>query len=448
VRVSDVARHVEQKQCPNGDLAKLEAVREEKLLWARELQARHLGDYNQEVEAAYMSRNSALRPKAEATVRPYPVQFQPFESDQVDVFQYHQNVIEAGRNARLTTSPPANPSTPPAQSSQPDPATDRNPQQPQPLSKQLPSPTSIEKWKQGIPRAGATLLDDFDPAQNDKLQPSIIDYYDPGDEEGSGRPGPWSAFFNPWENDDLIGLSSCSSSGASSPVAPRFPNTRNQSPAATIHHKSPARTVVTIGGSSTTVTIRAASPTKKAALAMAARTLQGFAPVEPPAARHPSALKQLRTPHGIYGGRPATTYNPRTLVPLRNYKTLMPSNTSNNAVPPARSSSPLSPPRPTQAMTPLKASQALTPSKASLPVQMPLLPEPASVSQILTPTRGPGAVVPAQVEKNLCLDDYDDVKQAIINEIARHNPTNPNFCIRAYYDARIGKYKCPIPQCL
>lgn len=435
LRADALVRHIEQKECPCIDPAKLDAVREQKLWFARELQSRHFGNYDEEVEAAYMSRNSALRPKAEATVRPHPVQFEAFETDQVDVYWYHQNVIEPSRIAR------SNKTAQSEQPSNPVPTVDASRQNPQLSSHETSAPFNVKKEQQSILKAGATLLDDFDPDQNGRLQPSLIDYYDPGTEGGSGRHGPWSAFFNPWENDDLVGLSTCSSSRASSraptPVSSRASTPRAQSSAATVVPKSPTRTIVTIDDDSSTLAHQAAPHAKKAAPAM------------------PSKTSRALTPSRFSGGRAVYTYSPynaRTLMPLRNHNTLKSSEPSDSGVQSAGQSSAVIAPRPSQALAPLKQSQAFEPIKSSTPTassaEKPLLPEPAVVSQALTPTKAPGAVVPALRNSGMPMDDYDEVKQAIANHIARHNPRNPNFRVQNYWVPLIEKYKCPMPQCL
>jgi hypothetical protein len=441
VRVAELVRHIEQKECMRIDAEKLDAVREEKLRFARGLQARHFGDYDEQVEAPYMSRNSALRPKAEATVRPHPVQFEPFETDHVDIYWYHQNVIEPSRIAQSRTITESSSEAPTIKASSP---------KPQLPTYETSPPINIKKWQQSIPKVGASLLDDFDPDENDRLQPSLIDYYDPGAEDGSGRHGPWSAFFNPWENDDLIGLSTCASSRASSPAASRLLTPRAQSPAATIVQNSPARTVVTIVDSSTK-TFQAAAPAKKAAPAMPTKISQALTPAKPSGARPAPTYKHALTPIWGSGGRPASNYNPRTLMPLSNYNLASPT-TSSFAVPPTKNSSAAIAPQPSQALTPLKPSQALTPAKVSpaalSAVQKPLLRERATMYQADTPTEGAGAVVPAQSKNGLHMDDYDEVKQAIIDHNALHDPKNPNFRVQNYWEPRIGKYKCPMPQCL
>lgn len=434
-RATALVRHIEQKECPRIDPAKLDAVREQKLWFARELQARHFGDYNEEVEAAYMSRNSALRPKAEATVRPHPIQFEPFETDQVDVYWYHQNVIEPRRLA---------------QSSNLVPTIDAGHQKPQLPSCPTSAPNHTNEPQQSISKAGASLLDDFDPDQNGKLQPSLVDYYDAGAEDGSGRHGPWSAFFNPWENDDLIGLSTRASSRASSrppsPITSSGATLRAQSPEAAVVSKDPARTVATIDDSSTLAT-RAAPHAEK--------TAQALELAEASSTRPLSTSMQTLPPAKGPGGRAALAcrpYSPRILTPLSNYNIATTSGASGPAVQSTEQSSATVTPQPSQASMALKPTQAVASIKfsaiTSSSVKKPSPSKRADTHQALTPMKAVGAVVPAQSNNALPMDDYDEVKQAIVNHIALHDPRNPDFKVQKYWVPLIGKYKCPMPQCL
>lgn len=367
-----MVRHIEQKQCPRIDIKKLEMVREQKLWFARELQARHLGDYDEEAEAAYMSRNAALRPKAEATVRPYPVQFEVFESDNLDVYAYYQNVLQANRTAESSTATKA---------------IEDLPQASQLPTREQSQPIGTEKGQQDIPKTAASLLDDFDPAEIAKLQPFLIDW-----DQASGDPsGPWSVFFNPWENDDLIGLSTQAASRATSSVQSQMSTPRARSPAPTAADSE--RTIDVALESPSQI----ASSTAKSTPSVTANTAQTLAPGK------------------SYGGRVNHAYNIHTVVPLGNYKTLPSAKSSESAIPHSHDN---------------------------------LAPVTTKVSQALTPIRGPGALVSPQVGSEPPMADFDAVKKSVTDFVARHDPRNPGFRAEDYFNNLIGKYKCPMPQCL
>jgi hypothetical protein len=385
VRVTEVARHVEQNECPRLDVAKLYLLHDKKLAFARELHARHRGDYDAEVEATYMSRNSALRPKAETTVRPYPLQFQPFETDQVDTFWYHQNVIDARRAARVKDTSQQSSVARQDPASETIRVTETTRAASQLFNGGDPAPTDTGEWKHATPRTGDSLLDDFDPIQNQKLQPSLIDYYDPGNESVSGCHDPCSAYFNPWGNDDLIGMSSAASSRSSSPAGSRLSASLGQGATDTDRDKSPTPTVVTLDDSVTTTTVPAALPNDRDARTVTAKATR--------------VLPLVEVPEVVAFGR-------------------------------GRHAS-------------------------TTPVQKLLLPSaPTASTQFWMPAGGSSAVAPFGME-NIPpehdydqLDDYDEVRQIIANELARHNPKSPGFRVQDYFDLRIRKYKCPISQCL
>jgi hypothetical protein len=70
-----MALHIERGECPTISMQKLEEVREKKLKFAKELQKRHRGAYDDPNSHRPTATGSHLRPKAEATVRPNPIQF-------------------------------------------------------------------------------------------------------------------------------------------------------------------------------------------------------------------------------------------------------------------------------------------------------------------------------------------------------------------------------------
>lgn len=391
-----MVRHIEQNDCPRIDTKKLDAVREKKLWFAKELQARHFGDYDEEAEAGYMSRNAALRPKAEATVRPYPVQFEVFESENMDVYAYCQNVLQARRIEESSTA---------AQTAE------VSPQEPQPPTSDLPQPISSEKWEKKTSKTEVSLLDDFDPAEIDGLQPSLIDY----DEGGSGRRGPWSAFFNPWENDDLIGISTDASSHAPTPTTSMNSTPRARSPV--------TATVID--------PLAAVNIERSSAAAVVERTTDD-APTKTPRVDLPpegtsvmiAETSEAMMPDKSYGGSVTPAYNPGTLMPLRNYRALTATQAHDFASPPSQNISDPGTNKGSQALTSVETSQALT------------------------ATRGLGAAAAAQGNIKPLVADFDEVKESFAKFAATHNPENPNFKVQSYWNNIVAKYKCPMPQCL
>ena len=203
MRAADLVRHCEQNQCII-DSNKLAEVREQRISFARALQARHFGDYDEEAETPLMSHNATLRPKAEATVRPYPVQFDPYVTDTHNVYAYYESIkSRRGMGPDNARSAQQTPQASPARTELP--------------SSQSSSPINIHEWQEDVFREDqpqTSLLEDFVPTEHPGLQPSLIDYAEAGE---IGQRGPWSVDFNPWENDDLAGMSSRASSRAASP---------------------------------------------------------------------------------------------------------------------------------------------------------------------------------------------------------------------------------------
>jgi hypothetical protein len=211
-----LVRHIEQKECPVIDTEKLDEAREKKLWFARELQARHFGDYDEAAEAPLMSRNAALRPKAEATVRPYPVQFEVYESENHDVYSYYQNVIQS----RAINSGNVNAKQSGAQKALParlaiaSPAEAEPSQQTDPTTPRRRNPGNAHQddiKEASQDKTGLSLLEDFVPAEQPNLQISLFDYLDSGHRGLPGSDDTWGAFFNPWQNDDLAGMSKAAS---------------------------------------------------------------------------------------------------------------------------------------------------------------------------------------------------------------------------------------------
>ncbi|KAB5545613.1 hypothetical protein GE09DRAFT_1224572 [Coniochaeta sp. 2T2.1] len=493
VRAADLVRHYEQNQCPSMSKAQLDEEREKKMRFARGLQARHLGDYDEEIEAQYMSHNSALRPKTDATVRPYPVQFVVHESDRIDPVKYYQMKREAHKAKQIEASKQELNSTKRASdgseqavhgSMQRDEDFSQvlkaSPQKPQlsgdQSAKQHPCHTPQHKSQ----KATSLLLEDFDP---DDLK-SIKDF------EGSCYPGsPRSVWFNPWDKeDDLICFSSQASTRPPTPDYSPVSAARVGSPAPSKAPSSSASTIILPRGPAAAVVGQdnGTVPTKTSQPA--------------PPARGPSPTPTTMTSSGRFSG-PANQYGyqPFKLMPRNNYDHYLslakasssgmtptqststsirpeisqmstPSKNSSAAVMPGQPSSTAEPVKISQApalsmpsddpVTPTqhrpateqdKSIQAPVPAKsyaqALVSTQNRSAPGPPKTSQALTPVRPPGALAPLPNNGRSPAVDYDAVNQELDDIFAQHNPRNRDFNIQRYYVRASGKYKCQMPEC-
>ncbi|KAB5563046.1 hypothetical protein GE09DRAFT_1219629 [Coniochaeta sp. 2T2.1] len=490
VRAADLVRHYEQNQCPSMSKAQLDEKREKRMRFAHGLQARHLGDYDAEIEAQYMSHNSALRPKADATVRPYPVQLIVHESDRIDPVKYYQMKREAHEAKQIEASKQELNSTEQASdgseqavhgSMQGDEDFSQvlkaSPQKPQLSGDQSAKQHTCHTPQHKSQKATSPLLEDFDP---DDLK-SIKDF------EGSCYPGsPRSVWFNPWDKeDDLI----CFSSHAST-----RPPTPDYSPVSAARVGSPAPSKAP-SSSASTIIVPAAAVVGQDNGAVPTKTSQPAPP-----ARGPSPTSTTMTSSGRFSG-PANQYGyqPFKLMPRKNYDHYVSlAKASNSGMTPAQSTSTSVRPEISQMSTPNKNSSAAVmpgqPSSTPEPVkisQTPALstpfddsvthiqhrpaaeqdksiqapvpakfhaqalvstqnrsaPEPAKASQALTPVRPPGALAPLPNNGSSPAVDYDAVNQELDDIFAQHNPRNRHFNVQRYYVRASGKYKCPMPEC-
>lgn len=424
-----------------------------------------------------MSRNAALRPKPEATVRPYPVQFDPYETDTTDLYALYSNMnqtVPRVPDAKRIMDSPSKDQLPGPEPTTPDSNKDRDihglDPHGSPPKDEWSSPEHstgcsdksgrgvFSPTQTGPTRTGVSLLEDFVPTEHPNLQIALIDYADAG-----GR-GPWSVDFNPWVNDDLAGMSSRASSRAPSPDDSDASTLRGNSHTATIHVSSSGATLragppAASGGSTTitnagrfegtTETSKAAPPAKKPAPSLASNQASSMKSSRPST---PSYSSHATMP---LGRSEYLTSNTASIAPIQNTSAAFPAQpsqaltptktTSGSAIAYTQNNSAAMPAPTSQALTPVKPSGAVMPIHNTSATMAP------NTSTALTPTKGSRAVGPAQStyhEQMGPMGDFDQVKASVARLAAFHNPRNPNFSVQKYWNHVIGKYKCPMPQCL